>query len=403
MGMSMMITENRRAKAHLDLSLIILTYILAIFGVLAVTIATYQVSSAPEMTLLNHIVNSENGSKQAIFLLISPIILGVIIAFRYENLRLLSRLFYYISVFLLFLVLVTSQVSGVKAWMNIIWGYTIQPSEFAKLGMIMVMARILSRENEPMSTWKDFVRTMSILAFPALFILLQGEWGSLMVMIFIFAVMLYFGGVKLKILIGMAAAGALFVLAMYGVAVASGSDSYRLQRILSFFNPEMYSSNDAYQMTQSKIAIGSGGISGIGMFVNGSMSQLDYVPADWTDFIFSTIGEAFGFIGCGVILLIYLLIILRMVYLARFTQDKFGQMIIIGVMAMFLFHVFQNIAMTLGLMPIAGIPLPMLSYGGSNMVTNMAGVGLVLNVVKNRSLSAAVNTPQLRVNRYSRY
>ncbi len=401
--MSMMITENRRAKAHLDLSLIILTYILAIFGVLAVTIATYQVSSAPEMTLLNHIVNSENGSKQAIFLLISPIILGVIIAFRYENLRLLSRLFYYISVFLLFLVLVTSQVSGVKAWMNIIWGYTIQPSEFAKLGMIMVMARILSRENEPMSTWKDFVRTMSILAFPALFILLQGEWGSLMVMIFIFAVMLYFGGVKLKILIGMAAAGALFVLAMYGVAVASGSDSYRLQRILSFFNPEMYSSNDAYQMTQSKIAIGSGGISGIGMFVNGSMSQLDYVPADWTDFIFSTIGEAFGFIGCGVILLIYLLIILRMVYLARFTQDKFGQMIIIGVMAMFLFHVFQNIAMTLGLMPIAGIPLPMLSYGGSNMVTNMAGVGLVLNVVKNRSLSAAVNTPQLRVNRYSRY
>ena len=156
-------------------------------------------------------------------------------------------------------------------------------------------------------------------------------------------------------------------------------------------------------MTQSKIAIGSGGISGIGMFVNGSMSQLDYVPADWTDFIFSTIGEAFGFIGCGVILLIYLLIILRMVYLARFTQDKFGQMIIIGVMAMFLFHVFQNIAMTLGLMPIAGIPLPMLSYGGSNMVTNMAGVGLVLNVVKNRSLSAAVNTPQLRVNRYSRY
>ena len=226
--MSMMITENRRAKAHLDLSLIILTYILAIFGVLAVTIATYQVSSAPEMTLLNHIVNSENGSKQAIFLLISPIILGVIIAFRYENLRLLSRLFYYISVFLLFLVLVTSQVSGVKAWMNIIWGYTIQPSEFAKLGMIMVMARILSRENEPMSTWKDFVRTMSILAFPALFILLQGEWGSLMVMIFIFAVMLYFGGVKLKILFGMAAAGACMALPLpAAVIVIAFSVSYR--------------------------------------------------------------------------------------------------------------------------------------------------------------------------------
>ena len=401
--MNMMITENRRAKAHLDLSLIIMTYILAILGVLAVTVATYQVTDKPDMTLLNHIVESENGSKQAIFLLVSPIILGVIVAFRYENLRLLSRLIYYISVFLLLVVLVTSQVSGVKAWMNIIWGYTIQPSEFAKIGLILVMARILSRENEPMSTWKDFVRTMSIIALPAVFILLQGEMGSLLVMIFIFVVMLYFGGVKLKILFGMAAVGAIFVLALYGFAVASGSDSYRLQRVLSFFNPEMYSSNDAYQMTQSKIAIGSGGMRGIGIFIDGSMSQLDYVPADWTDFIFSTIGEAFGFIGCSIILLIYLLMILRMVYLARFTQDKFGQMVIIGVLSMFLFHVFQNIAMTLGLMPIAGIPLPMLSYGGSNMVTNMAGVGLVLNVVKNRSLSAAVNTPQLRTNRYSRY
>jgi rod shape determining protein RodA len=162
----------------------------------------------------------------------------------------------------------------------------------------------------------------------------------------------------------------------------------------------MYSANEAYQMTQSKIAIGSGGLSGIGMFVNGSMSQLDYVPADWTDFVFSTIGEAFGFVGCGVILLLYLLIILRMLFLARFTQDKFGQLIIIGVMSMFFFHVFQNIAMTLGLMPIAGIPLPFLSYGGSNMVTSMGGVGLVLNVVRNRSLSAYINAPQLRANRY---
>jgi rod shape determining protein RodA len=398
--MAMMISENRRSKAHLDIILIILIYALAIFGVLAVTIATYPVDPGPEKTLLNYIVNSDSGSKQALFLLISPIILGVIISFRYESYRLLARFFYYISVFLLFLVLVTSQVSGVKAWMNIIWGYTIQPSEFAKLGMILILARILSRETSPMSTWKDFLRIMSIIGLPAIFILLQGEWGSLFVMIFIFAVMLYFGGVKLKVLFGMAAAGVLLVLAIYGVAMASGSDNYRVQRILSFFNPEMYSANEAYQMTQSKIAIGSGGLSGIGMFVNGSMSQLDYVPADWTDFVFSTIGEAFGFIGCGIIMLLYLLIILRMIFLARFTQDRFGQLIIIGVMSMFLFHVFQNVAMTLGLMPIAGIPLPFLSYGGSNMVTNMGGVGLVLNVVKNRSLSAYINTPQLRANKY---
>ncbi len=397
----MMISENRRSKAHLDIILIILTYMLAVFGVLAVTIATFPVDPGAEKTLLNHIVSSTSGSRQALFLLISPIILGVIVSFRYESFRLLARFFYYVSVFLLFLALITSQASGVKAWMDTLWGYTIQPSEFAKLGMILIMARVLSREASPMSTWKDFLRIMSIIAIPAVFILLQGEWGSLFVMIFIFAIMLYFGGVKMKVLFGLAAAGVLLVLAIYGVAMASGSDNYRVQRILSFFNPEMYSANEAYQMTQSKIAIGSGGLSGIGMFVNGSMSQLDYVPADWTDFVFSTIGEAFGFIGCGVIMLLYLLIILRMLFLARFTQDKFGQLIIIGVMSMFFFHVFQNIAMTLGLMPIAGIPLPFLSYGGSNMVTSMGGVGLVLNVVRNRSLSAFINAPQLRANRYN--
>ena len=149
------------------------------------------------------------------------------------------------------------------------------------------------------------------------------------------------------------------------------------------------------------MVIGSGGLWGIGMFVDGAMSQLNYVPADWTDFIFSTIGEAWGFVGCSLILLGYLLILLRMLYLARYTRDKFGMLVIIGVMGMLLFHVFENIGMTLGLMPITGIPLPFLSYGGSNMVTNMGGVALVLNVTKNRSLSHSVLTPQTHTNIYS--
>jgi rod shape determining protein RodA len=141
-------------------------------------------------------------------------------------------------------------------------------------------------------------------------------------------------------------------------------------------------------------AIGSGGFSGIGMFVDGSWAQLNYVPADWTDFIYAPIGEAFGFIGCFSILVIYMLIILRLLYLAWYTQDRYGRLIIIGVMGMLLFHVFENIGMTLGLMPITGIPLPFLSYGGSNMTTNMGGIALVLNVTKNRSLSAAISAPQ---------
>lgn len=211
--------------------------------------------------------------------------------------------------------------------------------------------------------------------------------GSVLVMIFLFGVMMYFGGMRLKLMGGAIALGVAALALLYGYLMATGSDNYRLERILSFIDPTLVDESAVYQVTNSKIAIGSGGLSGRGMFVQGAFSQLDYVPEDWTDFIFSTIGEAFGFVGCALVILVYLLIILRMLYLARYTMDRFGQMVIIGVMAMLLFHVFENVGMTTGLMPVTGIPLPFLSYGGSNLVTNMAGIGLVLNVIKNRSVT----------------
>ena len=186
----------------------------------------------------------------------------------------------------------------------------------------------------------------------------------------------------------------------YAFMTATGSTDYRLGRIAGWLDPEAFSSGDAYQQTMSKMTIGSGGISGIGMFRNGAISQLNYVPADWTDFIYSTIGETWGFIGCVSVLAGYILILCRMLYLAWYTRDKFGRLIICGVMGMLLFHVLENIAMTLGLMPITGIPLPFLSYGGSNMMTNMGGVGLVLNVTRNRSISIPVNAPQTLHNPY---
>ena len=206
-------------------------------------------------------------------------------------------------------------------------------------------------------------------------------------MIFLFGVMMYFGGMRLKLMGGAIALGVAALALLYGYLMATGADNYRLERILSFIDPTLVDESAVYQVTNSKIAIGSGGLSGRGMFVQGAFSQLDYVPEDWTDFIFSTIGEAFGFVGCALVILVYLLIILRMLYLARYTMDRFGQMVIIGVMAMLLFHVFENVGMTTGLMPVTGIPLPFLSYGGSNLVTNMAGIGLVLNVIKNRSVT----------------
>ena len=395
-----MIAENRRSRAHIDKTLLFLVFGMAVFGVLAVCVATYSTDSSAEASLLNHIVNSSYAVNQCIFLAVAPFIVLIVCNIPYDFMRRHTDLLYYGITILVFLVWIFNRAEGVKAWLDVLWGFTIQPSEFAKLSMILMLAKTLSRYEQPMSTVKDFMRVMALLGIPSGIILLSGETGSVLVIFFLFAVMLFFSNVNLKLLLSMAAVAILAVLALYGLMVATGSDDYRLARIMAFINPELSPADDAYQQLQSMMTIGSGGLKGIGMFVDGSMSQLNYVPADWTDFIYATIGEAFGFVGCISVLIVYLLIILRMLYLARYTRDKFGMLIIVGVMGMLIFHVFENIGMTLGLMPITGIPLPFLSYGGSNMVTNMGGVALVLNVTKNRSLSATVLTPQTQANAY---
>lgn len=389
-----MIAENRRARAHIDIPLILLVAGLSLFGVIAVCVATYGIDSTAT-TLLAHIIESPYAMRQCVFLLLAPVIVAVIVNIPFHIIKRFTKFLYYAASFLVLFTLVTNRAEGVKAWTDIIWGMTIQPSEFIKLAMILMLAQELAREERPLSTFRDFARIMLMVIIPGLIILASGETGSLIVIVFLFAVMMFFSNVNMKLLLTLGAFVTLALLALYGFMVATGVDDYRLARILAFFNPDLSPLDDAYQMRQSQIAIGSGGFSGIGTFVDGAISQLNYVPADWTDFIYATIGEAWGFLGCLLVLLTYLAIILRMLYLARYTYDKYGMLIIIGVMGMLLFHVFENIGMTLGLMPITGIPLPFLSYGGSNMTTNMGGIALVLNVTRNRSLTGQFATPQV--------
>ncbi|MGN1367458.1 MAG: FtsW/RodA/SpoVE family cell cycle protein [Aristaeellaceae bacterium] len=388
-----MIAENRRARAHIDIPLILLVSAMSLFGVLAVCVATFSPGSTAE-TWLAHIIESSSAMRQCFFLMLAPIIVVVILNIPFHVIRRFTRLAYIGGTLLVLFTWVTNGAEGVKAWTDVIWGYTIQPSEFIKLAMILMLAQELAKDERPMSTLKETIRILLMILVPGAIIFLSGETGSLIVIIFFSAVMMFFSNVNMKLLLTMAAIVVLLFLAVYGFVVATGIEDYRINRILAFLNPELSPLDDAYQMRQSQIAIGSGGVTGIGRFVDGAMSQLNYVPADWTDFIYSTIGEAWGFVGCALVLVMYLLILLRMLYLARFTYDKYGMLIIIGVMGMLLFHVFENIGMTLGLMPITGIPLPFLSYGGSNMTTNMGGIALVLNVTKNRSLSASISAPQ---------
>ncbi len=389
----------------MDWFLIILVMLLSLFGVFCVAVATYSTSSSSDVPTLNHIVESSYAMRQSLYVLIAPIILSVMINVPYHWFKRLARFLFVLATSLLLIVWVVNRATGVKAWLDTLWGFTIQPSEFIKLSMILILAKVLSQEDPPFNSRKNIQDVVLIVLLPSVIIIGSGEMGSLLVIVFMVAVMLWFSGVKWQVYLGLGATAAIAVGLVIAYAYFSGSDSYRLQRILAFFDPASYSSSAAYQQTQSQMTVGSGGISGIGVFVNGAMSQLNYVPADWTDFIFATIGEAFGFVGCIALIGVYLVIILHMIREAYHTYDKFGALVIIGVMSMLLFHVFENVGMCIGLMPITGIPLPFLSYGGSNMVTNMGGIGMVLNVIKNRSLSAAlsVRTPQPDANlRYYR-
>ncbi len=381
----MMLSEDRRTKPHFDIFLLSLMYLMMIIGVLSIAVATFDPDISADVPLLNRILNSNSGSWQAIFVVASPAAVWFIVSIPYEHFRSYSRLYYYGVIILLIAVLGASSIRSVSAWLQIGLGRMIQPSEFAKITIILMLARIMANTSKPMGTLMDAVRTIAIFAIPAVITLMQNELGSVIVMAVIFYLMIFFGGADWKWLTF------LFVIAVIGIGtifiygMISGSENFRLQRLLSFMDPSKYPLSGGYQILNSEQAIGSGGTAGIGLFVSGSLSQLNFVPEDWTDFVFATVGEAVGFIGCTIIVLLYLAMLLRMLYLARYTYDKFGRMIIIGVMSMLFIHVFQNIAMTIGLMPITGIPLPFISYGGSNLLTNIIGISLVLNVVKNRS------------------
>ena len=381
---------NRRARQHFDFPLLIITYALAIFGVFAITVATYKYTGETLAvdTLLARITSSYYGKRQGLFLLVSPIAILGMMAIPYQFFQRFSGVLYLGSLgFLAMVLAMGATTSGVTGWFSLFSGYMLQPSEFAKLASILHMAKFFARKENPVENMRDFVTMMVLMGAPLLLIFAQGELGTVMVFIAIYGAMMIMSGISLKLIGGMVLAG---VTALVPVVIYwRATGSYRYDRLLGFFNPEMASSDSVYQATNSKTAIGNGGLRGVGLFQDGTYSALDYVPQDHTDFIFSSIGETMGFIGCAVVMILYLLMIFRLLTLALNTYDKFARLVIVGFMMMVFFHAFYNIGMTIGIMPVMGIPLPFLSYGGSNLIANMGGVGLVLNIT--------LRKPQMRM------
>ena len=396
-----MMSETRRNReGRFDWPLVIVIYALSVFGILCITMATYVPSVSENLPLLNKVLASRSGMWQSIFLVVSPIVIGVIVALPTEIIRARTRLAYLGVLALLIVTLVVGQVSnGLRGWLKSdLLGRSIQVSEFAKLSVLLMLARQLSRTEKPMSKFRDFMRTMIIVGVPALAVLAQGETGTVIVIAFMFMAMIFFAGVDIRIILTFIVLGVLGVGAIVAYGMLSETTDYRILRLLAFMDPEKYRQTGGYQILMSQKAIGAGQMTGVGTFLPGSWTTLGFVPESSTDAIFTVVGECFGFVGCAAVLLAYLFIVLRMIYLARFTEDKFCRLVIIGVVSMLLFHVFQNVAMSMGIMPITGIPLPFLSYGGSNFISNIAAVALVLNIARSGNAATVTTVPLPKMN-----
>ncbi len=388
-----------RSRARFDWTLLVGVYALAVLGILCICMATYDVDISADQPLLNKILNSRSSMWQSIFFLVSPLVIGVIMAIPTDFIRARVNLAYYIVLGLLVITLVAGQVSNnLRGWLNTGLGRSIQPCEFAKLSVMLLLARQLSLKEQPIKNVKDFVKIAFIVGIPALVVLAQGETGTVIVIGFMFLTMLFFAGVDWKLLVGLLGVLVVGIGLIVAYALMSETTDYRILRLLAFMDPQKYADSGGYQIIKSQNAIGSGRLTGIGTFLPASWTTLGYVPEASTDSVFSVVGESFGFVGCMAVLAVYLYLVMRMLYLARFTNDKFGRLVIVGVMGMLFFHVFQNIAMGIGYMPITGIPLPFLSYGGSNFITNIAGVALVLNITKGRTASSVITIQLPKIN-----
>ena len=314
------------------------------------------------------------------------IIIGGLLAYGttlidYRLLRAYTPIVWLAAVFGLIIVLIPglgSEINGAQAWISLPGGFQLQPAELAKIAIIVGMAMILADrdQSDKDPTDLDVLKALAIAAVPVLLIVAQPDLGTVLIISAAVVGMIGASGAPARWVIGLLLAAIVGVFA----AVQTGAvSSYQVARLQSFVDPSADPQATGYQLRQSRITIGSGGLLGKGLF-EGPQTNGRFVPEQQTDFIFTVAGEELGFVGCSIILFLYILFFIRAFAICRRSSDLFGRLVCIGVIAWFAFQTFENIGMTMGLMPMTGVPLPFLSYGGSSMFANLIGVGLLQNV-----------------------
>lgn len=318
--------------------------------------------------------------RQLIFFSLATISFAVAILVDYRRLHPYTPFVYLAGVLLLLLVLTPlgQTVKGAQRWINL-GVFQLQPAELMKLGYIVFLAAVLSRERRdvgPLAGMSPVIQAVVLAAFPAGLIYLQPDLGSALVLVSVAFAMLLVAGVQVRWL-AVVLVGA-FLLGGLALRLDVLHD-YQVARLTSFMDSEADPRGPGFNLEQSKIAIGSGGFGGKG-WGKGTQTNLAYVPEQRTDFIFTAIGEEQGFVGGLLVLSLFSIVLWRCIRTAMLSKDLFGALVAGGVAAMFAFQLFVNIGMTIGIMPITGIPLPFVSYGGTSLITSFIGVGLVMNI-----------------------
>jgi len=293
--------------------------------------------------------------------------------------RLAGRLYYANLVLLLAVLAIGRSAKGAQRWLGA-GPVTIQPSELAKVALIICLAVFFVKRIHQIREFPVVLQSFAYIGLPILLIFKQPDLGTALVLLVIWFAMLFLAGAKLRHLCAFALAGVLLFAAMWHTGILR---PYQKQRLATFLNPESDPRATGYHVRQSKIAIGSGKFLGKG-YLHGTQSQLRFIPEQHTDFIFTVVGEEFGFVGGAVLLLLYLGLLYRCAAIMTIAEDPLGRLIAAGALSMFFFQIVVNLGMTMGVMPVTGVPLPMFSYGGSSLLASLASVGLLAGVYSRR-------------------
>lgn len=360
---------RKRELKNIEWSIGIIAIILCVIGLVALFSATQE-------------AEYDEFNKQCIWLVVSLIVGICVMMIDYEEIVKLSPIFYGIFIVLLIAVLFTTPVNGASSWFDIGF-FSFQPGEFAKIFVILFLTysinRIQTRDKRAINKPTKLLILLAILALPVLLIIKQPDYGTAAAFLMAMVFMLITAGIDKKYIIGTVILVVVSVPLIYNFVLPE----HAKKRIDIFLNPESDPRGSGYNIIQSKLAIGAGGLTGMGL-LKGNQTQLGYLYPKTTDFIYAVIGEEMGFIIAGTVIILYVLLITKCLYVAKTAKDETGTLIAAGITGIFIFHMIENIGMVMGLLPITGVPLPFVSYGGSSLITNFICIALLLNISSKR-------------------